>query len=254
MDVHVDRIATLLESVVVHANDAVVVTEASAEDGETGGPRVVYVNPAFTRMTGWAPEDIVGLAPGVLQGPATDRRQLERIKAAVIDHRPIEVELLNVRRDGVEFWVQISITPVIDESGTCTHCVAIQRDIITRKKREIGLQAMLDNSPDLMLILGADRRVLAVSSAADRVLGHDREALIGVPFAALAHPDDRARGRELTSDSAAPRIGSDATGEIRLRHRDGSWPVMQVSVADLDPGSAGAVVVVCVDLMPLKRA
>ncbi|MEP7089269.1 MAG: PAS domain-containing protein, partial [Nocardioidaceae bacterium] len=58
-------LARLFESIVVHATDVVLVTEAEPFDGPSGGPRIVYANPAFTRMTGYEPSEIIGLTPRV---------------------------------------------------------------------------------------------------------------------------------------------------------------------------------------------
>ncbi|MGV3527018.1 MAG: PAS domain S-box protein [Candidatus Sericytochromatia bacterium] len=124
----------LLESVVVHSTDAVLITEAEPLEGP--GPRIVYVNQAFTRMTGYSAAEVLGKTPRILQGPRTDRRELDRLKEALVAWKPCEVELLNYTRSGKSFWVQISIAPVADEQGWFTHWIAIQRDITVHKHRE----------------------------------------------------------------------------------------------------------------------
>jgi len=70
----------LLESVVVHANDAVIITEAWPID--LPGPCIVYTNDAFTRMTGYAADEVRGRTPRLLQGPDADRATLDRLRAA----------------------------------------------------------------------------------------------------------------------------------------------------------------------------
>ena len=128
----------LLESVVVHANDAVLITDAEPIDGPAG-PRVIFVNEAFTRMTGYAPAEIVGRTPRVLQGPKTDRAQLDTIRAALERWKPVRVELVNNHKNGDEFWVELSIVPVADARGWYTHWVSVQRDITARKRAEAEL-------------------------------------------------------------------------------------------------------------------
>jgi PAS domain S-box-containing protein len=71
----------LLESVVISTNDAVLITEAEPIDEP--GPRIVYVNPAFTRMTGYTLEEVLGKTPRILQGEKTDRTALEQIRTAL---------------------------------------------------------------------------------------------------------------------------------------------------------------------------
>ncbi|WP_456267900.1 EAL domain-containing protein [Kushneria sp. AK178] len=124
----------LLESVVVHANDAILITEA--EPVGLPGPRIVYCNAAFTRTTGYSEADVLGKTPRILQNERTDRKALDRLRASLEKWQPVEVELLNSRRDGTEFWVELSIVPVANERGWFTHWVSVQRDISERKRAE----------------------------------------------------------------------------------------------------------------------
>ena len=120
----------LLESVVVNANDAVIVAEAEPIDSP--GPRIIYVNEAFIRMTGYTPEEVIGKTPRILQGAKTDRQQLDKIRTALETWQPIRAELINYRKDGSQFWVELEIVPVPDEKGWFTHWVSVQRDITDR--------------------------------------------------------------------------------------------------------------------------
>jgi PAS domain S-box-containing protein len=124
----------LLESVAVHANDAILITEAEPID--LPGPRILYCNAAFTRTTGYAEAEILGRSPRLLQGPGTDRAALARLRRALSRWEPVVVELLNYRRDGTTFWVELSIVPVADETGWFTHWVSVQRDVSDRKAAE----------------------------------------------------------------------------------------------------------------------
>jgi len=140
-----DRIAKesqlrLLESVVVSTNDAVLITEAEPIDEP--GPRIVYVNPAFTQMTGYTLEDVLGKTPRILQGEKTDRTALARIRTALQNWQSVRVDMVNYRKDGSQFWVELSIVPVADETGWYTNWVAVQRDITERKQTEAALQQL----------------------------------------------------------------------------------------------------------------
>ena len=124
----------LLESVVVHANDAVLITKAEPID--LPGPEIVYCNAAFTRTTGYAEAEVLGHSPRMLQAPGTDRKALDRLRLALSRWEPIEVELLNRKKDGTDFWVELSIVPVANERGWYTHWVSVQRDVTERKAAE----------------------------------------------------------------------------------------------------------------------
>jgi two-component system, cell cycle sensor histidine kinase and response regulator CckA len=127
----------LLESVVVHAHDAVIITEATAIDEP--GPSIRYVNAAFTQITGYAPEEVIGRTPRLLQGPETDPQTRAQIRSALAARGPVRVEILNYTKDGHPFWADLSIAPVRDERGEATHFIAIQRDITQRKELEAQL-------------------------------------------------------------------------------------------------------------------
>lgn len=124
----------LLESVVVNAKDAILITEAEPID--LPGPRVVYSNPAFEQTTGFTSEEMLGQTPRILQSVDTDRGTLDKIRDALSKWEPIEVELINARKDGSPFWVELSIVPVADEKGWFTHWISVQRDISMRKEAE----------------------------------------------------------------------------------------------------------------------
>lgn len=138
---HISERLRLLESVVVNAKDAILITEAEPTD--LPGPRIVYCNASFTRTTGYTEEDVIGKTPRILQNRKTDRAALDRLKDALAKWQPVEVELLNERKDGTEFWVELSIVPVCDETGWFTHWVSVQRDVSERKLAEQNARRVL---------------------------------------------------------------------------------------------------------------
>jgi diguanylate cyclase (GGDEF)-like protein/PAS domain S-box-containing protein len=243
-----------LASVVAQANDVVLVAEAEPVDAASGGPRVVYVNPAFTRMTGYAAEEILGLTPRILQSPKTDQVELDRVRAALARWEPVEVELLNVHKDGTEFWVQINISPVADERGWFTHWVAIQRDITARRSRESALAAMLASTSDLMLVLDGSGVVTDASPSALRILGTEPDMLLGSLVLDLVHPEERGLMAGLLAPTGVLRLGRAATAELRCRQQDGGWRWLEVSAADLTPDSSPAVVLACADVTVHRAA
>jgi PAS domain S-box-containing protein len=137
----------LLESVIVNAHDAVVITEA--EPVEPPGPKVMYVNEAFTRMLGYTPEEIIGKTPRILQGPKTDLNELKRIRQALKEWKPAIAELVNYHKDGSEVWIELSIFPVTDQPGNYTYWVGLQRDITHRKQAETEMQKALEKEREL---------------------------------------------------------------------------------------------------------
>ena len=124
----------LLRSVVVNANDAVLI--AQAKSGDHLGGKIVYVNEAFSRMTGYSPEDAIGRTPRILLGSQTDRDQLNQVRNALARKQAVRVEMINYRKDGSAYWVDVNFVPITEESGEFTHWVAVQRETTERKRAE----------------------------------------------------------------------------------------------------------------------
>lgn len=97
----------LLESVITNTADSILITEAEPLDEP--GPRIVYVNDAFTKMTGYTAQEVVGKTPRILQGPKTDKEELKKLSTALRLWKPYEVTLLNYKKNGEEFWGCISL-------------------------------------------------------------------------------------------------------------------------------------------------
>ncbi len=115
-----------------NSNDVVMITDAP--DGQP--PRVLQVNDCFERMTGYKRDEVIGRSPKFLQGLETDQGAVEQLRASIQAGEATHVELLNYRRDGTPFWVELHIMPVHDERGFHTHWVSIQRDITGRRQAE----------------------------------------------------------------------------------------------------------------------
>jgi diguanylate cyclase len=98
--------------------------------------RLVYVNGAFTRVTGYAPEEALGRNPSFLQGPGTSPGTRVDLRQAIEQGRRVDAEILNYRKSGEPYWVDVSIVPVSDRTGSIIHWIAIERDISTRKAQE----------------------------------------------------------------------------------------------------------------------
>jgi len=124
----------LLESVITNTTDSIMITEAEPQDEP--GPRILYINEAFTSMTGYTAADVIGQSPRLLQGPKTDRTALAYLHDCMRNWQHCEISVINYKKNGEEFWINISITPVADKNGWFTHWIAIERDITHRKLEE----------------------------------------------------------------------------------------------------------------------
>src|SRR4028119_491484 len=127
----------LLAAAIEHAEDSILITSTQLK---SPGPEIVFVNKAFTKMTGYSVEDVLGQSPRILQGPKTDRVVLDRLLQNLRQGQIFYGEAINYRKDGTEFYNEWRIEPIRNSVGDITHYLAIQRDITQRKQSELQLR------------------------------------------------------------------------------------------------------------------
>jgi diguanylate cyclase (GGDEF)-like protein/PAS domain S-box-containing protein len=136
-----------------HSSDAVVIS----------GPdrKALWVNAAFSTETGFVLEDIQGKEPGsVLQGPDTDPMAARMIDLACGQRREVRLDILNYKRDGTPFWIDLKVTPVYDANGVHTHFISTMRDISERKTLEDQNEEMRQAEA----LRQSERQLLALTS------------------------------------------------------------------------------------------
>lgn len=154
----------LFKSVITNSSEAVLITEAEPIDQP--GPRIVYVNDAFSKQTGYTSEEIIGKTPRILQGPLTNKSELVRLKEAMKKCEPSEIELLNYKKNGETFWVNLSIVPLSNEVGYVTHFISIQRDITKHKKEAIEKEFFYEL---IQILNGNDALELTLSICIEKI-------------------------------------------------------------------------------------
>ncbi|MEO7935799.1 MAG: EAL domain-containing protein [Dokdonella sp.] len=155
-------ILRLLKAAVLQSTEAVLITDAQLE---LPGPRIVFVNPAFTRMTGYTPAEVVGKTPRILQGPATDGNVLRNLRDDLHRQHTFSGEAVMYRKDGTEYVQSWQVAPIRNASDMVTHYASVQRDVTELRENERKIAR-----------LNRIRSVIrGVSSALVRV--HDREDL-----------------------------------------------------------------------------
>ena len=101
---------------------------------------IIFANPAFLRMTGFAAHELIGRNCRFLQGPATDKDTVATIRKAINDSKEIATEILNYRKDGSTFWNALFISPVYDQHGRLIYFFASQLDVSRRRDAEEALR------------------------------------------------------------------------------------------------------------------
>ena len=125
----------LLETVVTQTKDAVIITEA--EKSKKGSiPKIVFVNPAFSEMTGYRSKEVVGKSPAIFMGRKALATEIARLSEALKNKKEYKFETLNHKKSGEEYWVNFSMIPITNKEGEHSHWISIQRDITEEKKQE----------------------------------------------------------------------------------------------------------------------
>lgn len=123
------------------SNDVIIVTTAEID---APGPQIVYVNPAFTRLTGFTEQEAVNATPRILQGPATSRATLDKIRLALAQGQDVHEKVINYSKSGAPYWLDLRIMPLRNAEGAITHFAAIQRDVTMDKRRLDELARVAD--------------------------------------------------------------------------------------------------------------
>ncbi len=101
---------------------------------------IVFMNDAFTKLTGYTRDDVMGQNCRFLQGPGTSREDVTRIRNSIARRESIEIDLLNYRKDGTTFWNRLLISPVFNEEGELSYFFASQFDVSPERNRVSELQ------------------------------------------------------------------------------------------------------------------
>ena len=237
----------MFEDVVIQSSAGVMITDA--EHLDPAGPRIVYTNPAFTAMTGYAADEVVGKTPRILQGPLTGPEVTDRIRSALSSWHPVLVEILHYRKDGTPFWVELSISPICNESGRYTHWNFAQRDIGERKllaetlmaQNEL-LEVTLKSIGDAVICTDVQGNVTFSNIVAEKLLG----AAAGAPTVEIMRMIDACRN---DPQSWAPLGSADTPtlpADYTLTRGDGCKIAVEGCVTPIfgrESGEAGKVIV-----------
>ncbi len=252
-----------------------VITDPSQPDNP-----IVFVNGAFSKLTGFTKSEILGRNCRFLQGPETSQDDVARLRDAIAKRESIELELLNYRKDGTTFWNRVLISPVFDEEGTATYFFASQFDVTLERERLVRLQQdrhdleveIGQRTSDLLQTENRLRFALeaaklgswSIDLATERMTvtdgckdnwGRSRSEPFGYSdIKAAVHPDDRARRDEALRVALEDTDTYDIEYRIQTPAGDERWLAVRGQVFRRADGSPLLLVGVSQDITDRKRA
>jgi len=221
-------------------------------DPTIGDNPIVFVNAAFSKLTGYHHDEIIGRNCRFLQGEDTDREDVARLRAAVDGRRSIELDLLNYRKDCTTFWNRLLVSPVFNDDGELTYFFASQFDVTMERERLSRLERdrealeaavtqrdaeLVESEQRLRFALKAGRMgSWSIDVATNRMIASDGfKAIYGQPTAepmtmddavAAVHPDDRAG--KAAALARAVEHGTPLDIEYRIRTAAGEERWVQI--------------------------
>jgi PAS domain S-box-containing protein len=165
----------MLAAAVEQVTESLIIT-----DGELSmpGPRILFVNPAFTAMTGYSAQEVLGKTPRILQGPGSKKEILRVLKEKLSRGESFHGELVNYKKDGSEYIAELRLAPIRNASGAVTHFVGVQRDVTREKFEEAQLResedrfrTFMNNLAGIAFLKDADGRYIWVNKPLEDTFG-----------------------------------------------------------------------------------
>lgn len=169
-----------LAMVAKHTTDSVVITDANG--------KTLWVNQAFTKLTGYTLEEVLNRKPGhLLQGAETSPQAIQMLREAEKNFTDLEIELINYRKNGEKYWVRLKISAIINAYGE-RRFIAIQTDITSQinyinmiEDNQEDMDALFSISPEGMVVLDSEHRISHVNAAFVGMTGLQSQDLVGSP-------------------------------------------------------------------------
>jgi two-component system, cell cycle sensor histidine kinase and response regulator CckA len=234
--------AAQLASIIQSSYDAVI--------GKTLNLVITSWNPAAERLYGYTAAEITGRHIEVLIPSKGRGREVEMAAAVARGERVDPYQTRRLRKDGTAVEVSLTMSPIIDRSGTIVGVATITRDLTERQRADARFHGLMEAAPDAMVCVDRDGRIALVNAQTERLFGYRRGELVGQLVDILVpdqvrglHPAHRAG---YVADPRPRPMGADM--QLAGRRRDGSTFPAEVSLAAMDTDDGLLVIAVVRDV------
>jgi PAS domain S-box-containing protein len=197
-----------LALVAKYTDNAVVITDAKV--------RIEWVNEAFTRITGYGFEEVIGKRPGVfLHGTETDPITVAKVRTALREQQAIQAELVNYSKTGQYYWMALTINPIYDDNGKLIHFVSVERDITERKQTEQQLQQqaqIINQIHDAVITTDKHYQITYWNQGAEKLYGYTAAEMKAQSITLFCLPEHR----ETLSETLLEPLHSTGSYEIEM--------------------------------------
>jgi methyl-accepting chemotaxis protein len=177
------REIALLSLVANETDNSVIITDANE--------RIEYVNPGFTKMTGFSFDDVKGKKPGeVLQGKLTDAKTKHLIRESIKAQKPLYTEILNYSKSGESYWVSLAINPVFGKDGKIERFISIQSNVTSTKEKALDFSMQLDaiSRSQAVISFNMDGTIITANENFLKTMGYSLEEIQGKHHSMFAEP------------------------------------------------------------------
>lgn len=266
------KLSELLSNITRYTRDAVVITQVPTpeEIEQQYWPNIMFVNDAFSALTGYRSEEVIGKPVGIFCANTNDVSLLPDLQATWRKGGRMDAEIQIRTKTDLVRWVEFACASVCDMDGQAFFMVITARDITDRKvmqdateqqslaflHSETRLRAIMNSIADGIITLAEDGHILSISSVAERLFGLDQAEVDGKPFTDLFAPESKAELEAIVTAKmfAQHDVGRLATHELRGLHSSGEFFHARITCSTLRIGAQKTMVIAARDVSQEKEA
>ncbi len=223
---------------------------------------IQYVNPAFSRMTGYQSKEAIGQSARMLKSGSQASGYYQEMWKAITSGHIWRGDIINRRKDGTVYQEEMTITPVRGPDGLITRFIAFKQDATERRRSEEAqreseerFRTAFEAAPLGVCLTALDGRFLQVNAALCQMLGYTAQELLEGAWQTLTHPDDLARSRQAVRQFVEEQAPS-VEFEKRYLHKNGHviWVQLKISVVKNAHGAPAHFITHVEDVTDRKHA